>query len=93
MLTGALEGSFLATMIHLLGVKRVLEFGTFTGYSALVMAEALPSDGEVVTLDVDAETGKLARSYWDRSPHGRKIKALIGPALQTLETLKPIFRR
>ena len=72
MLTGPLEGSFLGLMIHVLGARRVLELGTFTGYSALAMAERLPADGKVITLDTNPETNRIAQSYWDRSPHGKK---------------------
>lgn len=85
MLTGPLEGSFLGLMIHVLGAKRVLELGTFTGYSALAMAERLPADGKVITLDTNPETNRIAQSYWDRSPHGKKIQSILGPALQSME--------
>jgi caffeoyl-CoA O-methyltransferase len=67
--------------------KRVLEIGTFTGYSALAMAEGLPEDGEVLTCDVDPKNTAIARQYWDRSPHGGKITLRLGPALKTIETV------
>lgn len=87
MLSGRVEGRLLQLLLGLVGARRVLEIGTFTGYSALAMAEALPEDGEVVTCDVDPEATTLARAYWARSPAGRKIDLRLGPALETLETL------
>jgi caffeoyl-CoA O-methyltransferase len=89
MLIGPSEGLFLQLLVKLLGARRVVEIGTFTGYSALVMAEGLPDDGQLITLDIDAEVVKLAHKYWDRSPHGKKIKSLIGPALDSLENIPP----
>lgn len=91
MLTGALVGSFLGFMVSTLRAKRILEVGTYTGYSALCLAERLPSDGEVITLDVNEETTKIGKKFWDRSPHGKKIRAITAPALDTIRTLKPSF--
>lgn len=87
MLIGKLEASFLAFLIKSLGVKKVLEIGTFTGYSALCMAEALPEDGTVHTIDVNEETNSIAKSFWEKSSHGHKIHSHIGAALEVLETL------
>lgn len=87
MLTGHLEGALLAWLVRLTGARRVLEIGTFTGYSALAMAEALPADGSVVTCDIDPEHARIAQSFFDRSPHGKKIKLRLGPALETLAAL------
>lgn len=87
MLVGPLEAAFLKTLIQSIRAKRVLEIGTFTGYSALSMAEALPDDGQVITCEVDPGTASLAQTFWDRSPHGKKIEVRIGPALDTLTTL------
>lgn len=84
MLTGHLEGALLAWLVRLTGARRVLEIGTYTGYSALAMAAALPGDGELVTCDNDPKHAGIAQSYFDRSPHGRKIKLILGPALETL---------
>lgn len=91
MLTGALVGSFLGFIISSLRVKRILEIGTYTGYSALAMAERLPADGQLITLDINPETLKVAKQYWEKSPHGKKITAITAPALKTIETLKPGF--
>jgi caffeoyl-CoA O-methyltransferase len=88
MLIGPLEGSVLGFLIRLNGAKRVLEFGTFTGYSALTMAENLPEDGEVYTLDINQETVDIGKKYWEQSSHGKKITSLIGPALESLSKIK-----
>lgn len=87
MLTGHLEGTLLAWLVRLTGTRRVLEIGTYTGYSALAMAAALPADGELVTCDNDPKHAGIAQSYFDRSPHGRKIKLILGPALETIASL------
>jgi len=89
MLIGPTEGLFLKLLVKLLGARRVVEIGTFTGYSALIMAEGLPDDGQLITLDIDPEVVKLGRKYWQRSPHGKKIKSVIGPALDSLENIPP----
>ncbi len=84
MLTGHLEGALLQWLIRLTGARRVLEIGTFSGYSALAMAEALPADGVLITCDNNPEHARVAQPYFDRSPHGRKIALRLGPALETL---------
>jgi caffeoyl-CoA O-methyltransferase len=91
MLTGPLEGSFLQLLIKSINARRVLEFGTFTGYSALTMAEALPPDGEVVTLDINPETVSIAKKFWEKSPNGPKITSLLGRAAETVKTLDGEF--
>ena len=87
MLTGAVEGTFLRMLVQATGAKRVLEIGTFTGYSALSMVAGLPADGELITCDIDKDTNAIARSFWARSPHGGKIKPLLGPALESIRAL------
>ncbi len=89
MQVGRIEGTFLRLLIRLSGARRVLELGMFTGYSALMMAEGLPDDGELTTCDVDPKAEEMARRYFARSPHGRKIKIAMGPALETIKGLKP----
>lgn len=91
MLIGEMEGSILQFLLRLNGAKRVLELGTFTGYSALVMAEALPEDGEVITVDINPHTTQIAREYWERSPHGKKIKQILKPGLEALNELSGEF--
>ena len=87
MLTGPVEGAFLRMLVQACGARRVLEIGTFTGYSALSMAAGLPADGELITCYIDKDTNAIARSFWARSPHGGKIKPLLGPALETIRAL------
>ncbi len=91
MVVGSLEGAFLKVMAMTVGAKRVLEIGTFTGYSALCFAESLPGDGLVVTCDIDPETTALAKKYWAESPHGSKIHLRLAPALETLADLNSPF--
>lgn len=88
---GHLEGALLRLLVKLMSAKRVLEIGTFTGYSALAMAEGLPDDGKLITLDKDWQNIQSAKEYWSRSPHGIKIKSVIGNALDTIKTLDDIF--
>jgi len=88
---GHLEGAFLRILVRLLRAKRILELGTFTGYSSLLMAEGLPDDGELITCDIDPETTQIAKKYWNRSPHGKKIELKLGPALETLKTIEGFF--
>ncbi len=88
---GHLEGAFLRMLVRLLRAKRILELGTFTGYSSLIMAEGLPDDGELITCDIDPETTEIAKRYWSRSPHGKKIELKLGPALETLKTFEGPF--
>src|SRR4030066_249229 len=87
MLSGSVEGTFLRMLVQISGTKRVLEIGTFTGYSALSMAAGLPDDGELTTCDIDPDTNTIARSFWARNPYGKKIQPRLGPALETIATL------
>ena len=91
MIVGPLEGAFLKMMAQLVGARRVLEIGMFTGYSALCFAEALPADGTVVTCEVDEVSAALARQYFARSPLGKKIEIRMGPALDTMRQLTGPF--
>ena len=91
MVSGPVVGSVLGFLIRQTRAKRVLEFGCFTGYSALAMAERLPADGQVVTLDHDAKTLAIAQSFWDRSPHGKKIRGILGNARDTVRELEGTF--
>jgi caffeoyl-CoA O-methyltransferase len=87
MLTGTIEGRFLELLVHASGARRILEIGTFTGYSALSMAAALADDGRIDTLDIEPRHAEVAQRYFDRSPHGSKIALHLGPALETLQRL------
>lgn len=84
MQVGALEGSFLALMTKLTQAKHVLEFGTFTGYSALAFASGVPENGRVTTLDIDPKATAVAQEHWKQDPHGKKIELILGPALETM---------
>jgi caffeoyl-CoA O-methyltransferase len=89
MQVGRIEGAFLRMLVRLTGAKRVLELGMFTGYSALSMAEGLPDDGTLDTCDIDPKAEAIARSFFARSPHGKKIRVNMGPALDTIAKLAP----
>ena len=91
MVVGPLEGAVLKMMTQAVQATRVLEIGTFTGYSALCFAEALPPDGRVITCDIDQQSVALGKTYWEKSPHGGKIQARLGPALDTIGTLQAPF--
>lgn len=91
MVVGSLEGAFLKVMAQLVGARRVLEIGTFTGYSALCLAEALPETGRVLTCEIDPYAAAVARKYFAQSPHGSKIELRMGPALETLRSLTGPF--
>ncbi len=81
MLSGHLQGRLLTMLVQLVQPRRILEIGTFTGYSALSLAAGLPAEGRLDTIEVDDELEALAQSYFDRSPHGAKIRLHIGSAL------------
>lgn len=91
MLIGKMEASLLGFLLRSIQGKRVLELGTFTGYSALAMAENLPSDGEVVTIDVNEKTVSLAQEFWNKSKHGHKVKSHLGEGLKIIPTLTGKF--
>ena len=91
MVVGAFEGAVLKMMAMLVGATRVLEIGTFTGYSALCFAEVLPPNGSVITCDIDPDSTAMAKRYFAQSPHGAKIDVKLGPALETLQTLDGPF--
>ena len=91
MLTGRIEGQLLKMLVQLLEARRIIEIGTFGGYSAISMAEALPENGYVVTCEVDSVAIKFAKRFFDESPHGRKIVLKEGPAIETLKTLSGPF--
>jgi caffeoyl-CoA O-methyltransferase len=87
MQVGLIEGRFLQLLVRLIGARNILEIGMFTGYSTLMMAEALPDDGRLITCEIDPKAEAIARRYFSESPHGRKITIRMGPALDTIKTL------
>lgn len=84
---GPEQGQFMALLIQLIGARHCLEVGTFTGYSALVCAAALPEDGRLITLDISEEWTDIAQQYWQRSRAGQKIDLRLGPAADSLSAL------
>ena len=88
MQVGRIEGQFLKLLVRLVGARRVLEVGMFTGYSALMMAEGLPDDGRLITCDVNPKAEAIARRYFAESKHGHKIEVRMGPALETIKSLE-----
>ena len=88
MMIGPVEAALLRLFVQLLGARRVVEVGTFTGYSAMAMAEGLPDDGELITCDISEEWTAIARRHWATSPHGAKIRLELGPASETLARLE-----
>jgi caffeoyl-CoA O-methyltransferase len=86
---GRVVGQFLGMMVRLSGARRVLEVGTFSGYSGLCLAEHLPSDGQLITCDVDPKATNVARRYFDESGYGDRIEIRMGPAIETLANMDP----
>jgi len=91
MLTGLTEGRFLELLVYAVGARRVLEIGTFTGYSALSMAAALPEGGRIDTCDNEPAHIEVAQRYISQSPHADKITIHLGPALETIASLEGEF--
>ena len=87
MQVGLLEGRFLQMLVRLTNARNILEIGMFTGYSTLMMAEALPDDGRVVTCEVNQKAESIARRYFGESSHGHKITIRMGPAMETIKAL------
>lgn len=82
------QGQFMSLLIELTGAKKTLDIGTFTGYSALVVAQALPPEGKVVACDVSEEWTRIARTFWEKAGVADKIDLRIAPALDTLRQLE-----
>lgn len=91
MLSGRVVGQLLKMLVKISNAKRILEIGTFTGYSAIMIAEALPEDGEVITLEMNLKYQKLAQKHFDDSEVGSKIKMIKGNAQQTIKELEGEF--
>jgi caffeoyl-CoA O-methyltransferase len=91
MLTGTIEGRFLETLVAATGARQVLELGTYSGYSAISMAAALPSGGHIDTCEVVEEHAAVARRYIDEAGYGDRITIHLGPALETVERLEGDF--
>jgi caffeoyl-CoA O-methyltransferase len=85
------QGQFMALLVQLLGARRCLEIGTYTGYSSLAVALALPDDGRIVCCDVSEEWTAIARRFWKKAGVEHKITLKLAPALETLATLQGPF--
>ena len=79
---------FLHLIVKITNIKKILEIGTFTGLSALTMSLSLPNDGSLVSLDKNAERNKIAYNFFKKAKQENKIKAIIGPALESISNLK-----
>jgi predicted O-methyltransferase YrrM len=88
---GADQGQFLQLMVQAIGARRCLEIGTYTGYSALAVALALPKDGRIICCDISEEWTAVGKPFWKKAGVEKKIDLRIGPALQTLKGLKGPF--
>ena len=82
------QGQFLALIVSLIQARRILEIGVFRGYSALAMALALPSDGQIIACDQDPNATAIALEYWQKAGVKNKINLRLAPALQTLNSLQ-----
>lgn len=91
MLSGHLQGRILKMICRMISPVRILELGTFTGYSALCMAEALPENGELHTIEIDDELEDFIRKYFDQSPYNNRIHLHIGDARNIIPTLEGPF--
>jgi predicted O-methyltransferase YrrM len=81
------QGQFMALLVQLIGAKKTIELGVFTGYSALVVAAALPEDGKVVACDISKEWTDIAQKFWEKAGVKHKIDLRLAPAAETLENL------
>jgi predicted O-methyltransferase YrrM len=84
---GADQGALLKLLVRAVDARRAVEIGTFTGYSALVVAAALPADGKLVCCDISDEWTRIGKRYWEEAGVAARIDLRLGPALKTLETL------
>ena len=91
MLSGFYQGRLLAMLSKMLQPRRILEIGTYVGYSALCLAEGLTRDGKIITLDMDEETNATAREFWAQTKFGAKIEAILGNALEIIPHLDEKF--
>jgi predicted O-methyltransferase YrrM len=91
MLSGHFQGRVLSLLSHMIQPQRILEIGTYTGYSALCLAEGLTPSGQLITIDVNEELEELVASYIEKSGRGQQIKPMIGDAMQIIPTLDEMF--
>ena len=84
---GKVEGKLLQLLVKISGARNAVEIGTFTGYSALIIAEALPEDGRLITCEANQKHAEIALRYFKKSPHGSKIRLELKPAMETLKEI------
>lgn len=90
-ISGHIVGTFLRMLVQITESKRILEIGTFSGYSSLAMAMGLPDDGKIITLDNNEEMATIARKYWDRTHLGKLIELKLGPVIENLKDIDGPF--
>lgn len=81
------QGAFMSNLMRMINARKTIEVGTFTGYSALVVASALPEDGRVIACDVSDEWTRLGRKYWEQAGVASKIDLILRPATETMDDL------
>lgn len=91
MLSGHIQGRLLSMLVAMIKPKRILELGTYVGYSAICLAENLPEDGKLITIDIDDEIEDMAREYINASPSASKIEFIVADALKWLEDCNETF--
>ena len=91
MITGHFQGRFLSLLSKILAPKKILEIGTYTGYSALCLAEGLIENGTLETIEVNPELAAIQKKYFDKSDYSTQIKTYIGDALDIIPTLEGPF--
>lgn len=91
MLSGFYQGRFLSFISKMLAPRRILEIGTYTGYSALCLAEGLKEDGKIITIDIEPETGRIAKEFWSQTVYENHIDARLGNALEIVPALEETF--
>ncbi|CAI8303475.1 MAG: Putative O-methyltransferase/MSMEI_4947 [Polaribacter sp. SA4-10] len=91
MISGAYQGRVLSMISKLIQPKNVLEIGTFTGYSALSIAEGLPKEGAIITIDRNEELAELQKKYFDKSDYKKQIQTFVGNAIEIIPTLTEKF--
>ena len=84
---GKIEGKFMQMLVKISGARNAIEIGTFTGYSALIIASALPEDGRLITCETNAQHAEIASRFFNKSAFGSKIRLELGPALETLKQI------
>ena len=91
MLSGFYQGRLLSMFSRMIAPRRILEIGTFMGYSALCLAEGLTADGKIITLDIDEETNRMAKEFWAKTGYQNKIESILGNAGEIISTLDETF--